>query len=90
MPEVMESQNDTQPKCRPNPGLKLMDQVREVLRYSHYAHRTEQTYGHWIRRYLHDFGGKTPPNRLGTTDVDGCTPTAPLTARYRPPPSGRS
>jgi hypothetical protein len=26
----------------PNPGLKLMDQVREVLRYYHYAYRTER------------------------------------------------
>jgi hypothetical protein len=28
----------------PNPKLKLMDQVREVLRVKHYAIRTEQAY----------------------------------------------
>ena len=28
-------------KFRPNPKAKLMDQVREVLRYHHYAYRTE-------------------------------------------------
>ena len=28
---------------RPNPQLKLMDQVKEVLRYYHYAYRTEET-----------------------------------------------
>jgi integron integrase len=66
----MESQNENIPKFRPNPGLKLMDQVREVLRYYHYAYRTEQTYGQWILRYIHYFGGKTPPNRLGTTEVE--------------------
>src|SRR5882724_36907 len=66
----MENQNNTQPKFRPNPGLKLMDQVREVLRYYHYAYRTEQTYGQWILRYIHYFGGKTHPNRLGATDVE--------------------
>jgi integron integrase len=66
----MESQNNTQPKFRPNPGLKLMDQVREVLRSYHYAYRTEQTYGHWILRYIHDFGGKTHPNRLGAQEVE--------------------
>ena len=66
----MESQKKTTPKFRPNPGLKLMDQVREVLRYYRYAYRTEQTYGHWILRYLHYFGGKTHPNRLGTKDVE--------------------
>ena len=34
----------------PNPKLKLMDQVREVLRVKHYAIRTEQAYCDWIRR----------------------------------------
>ncbi len=34
----------------PNPKLKLMDQVREVLRVKHYAIRTEQAYCEWIRR----------------------------------------
>ena len=47
-----------------------MDQVREVLRYYHYAYRTEQTYGQWILRYIHHFGGKTHPNRLGAKDVE--------------------
>jgi hypothetical protein len=40
-----------QPKFHPNPKLKLMDQVREVLRYHHYSYRTEQTYCQWILRY---------------------------------------
>ncbi len=47
------------PKFHPNPKLRLMDQVREVLRYHHYAYRTEQTYCQWILRYIHYFGGKT-------------------------------
>jgi hypothetical protein len=34
----------------PNPKLKLMDQVREVLRLKHYAIRTETCYCDWIRR----------------------------------------
>lgn len=36
----------------PNPKLKLMDQVREVLRIRHYAIRTEHSYCDWIRRYV--------------------------------------
>ncbi len=36
----------------PNPKLKLMDQVREVLRLRHYAIRTEACYCDWIRRYI--------------------------------------
>jgi len=36
----------------PNPKLKLLDQVREVMRLRHYSIRTEQTYCDWIRRYI--------------------------------------
>ena len=60
---------ENKPKIRPNPDLKLMDQVREVLRYYHYAYRTEQTYCQWILRYIHHLGGKTHPNRLGAKGV---------------------
>jgi hypothetical protein len=66
----MESQKKHTPKFRPNPGLTLMDQVREGLRYHHYAYRTEQTYGHWILRSIHYVGGKTHPNRLGAKEVE--------------------
>jgi len=40
----------------PNPKLRLMDQVREVLRVKHYAIRTEQAYCDWIRRYVRFHG----------------------------------
>jgi hypothetical protein len=66
----MESKRINTHKFRPNPGLKLMDQVREVLRYHHYAYRTEQTYCQWILRYIYYFGGKTHPNLLGAPDVE--------------------
>ena len=36
----------------PNPNLKLMDQVREVMRLRHYSIRTERRYCDWIRRYI--------------------------------------
>jgi len=58
------------PKFRPNQNLKLMDQVREVLRYHHYSYRTEQTYCQWILRYIHYFGGKTHPKLLGAKDIE--------------------
>jgi hypothetical protein len=60
---------ENKPKFRPNPSLKLMDQVREVLRYHHYAYRTESTYGQWILRYVRFYGGKTHPKLLGAGDV---------------------
>ena len=36
----------------PNPKLKLLDQVREVMRLKHYSIRTERTYCDWVRRYI--------------------------------------
>lgn len=58
------------PKFHPSPDLKLMDQVREVLRYHHYAYRTEQTYCQWILRYIKYFGGKTHPKLLGAKNIE--------------------
>jgi len=40
---------ESQSKFRPDPKLKLMDQLREVLRYYHYAYRTEQTDCQWYQ-----------------------------------------
>lgn len=36
----------------PNPKLRLLDQVREVMRIKHYSLRTERSYCDWIRRYI--------------------------------------
>ena len=47
-----------------------MDQVREVLRYHHYAYRTEQTYCQWILRYIRFFGGKIHPQDLVVHHVE--------------------
>jgi integron integrase len=35
-----------------NPKLKLLDQLREVLRLKHHSLRTEEAYVSWVRRYL--------------------------------------
>jgi integron integrase len=57
-------------KFKPDPKLRLMDQVRQVLRYHHYAYRTEQTYCDWILRYIRFHGGKTHPKNMGKTDIE--------------------
>ncbi len=61
---------DNQAKFRPDPKLKLMDQVRQVLRYHHYSYRTEQTYCKWIIRYIKFWGGKTHPKKLNGRHVE--------------------
>ena len=57
-------------KFRPDPKLRLMDQVRQVLRYHHYAYRTENTYCDWIVRYIKYFGAKKHPRDMGKTEID--------------------
>ncbi|SLM31205.1 Integrase/recombinase (fragment) [Desulfamplus magnetovallimortis] len=55
---------------RPDPKLRLMDQVRQVLRYHHYAYRTEQTYCDWILRYIRYHGAKTHPRNMGKREIE--------------------
>ncbi len=43
----------------PNPKLKLLDQVREVLRLKHYSIHTERSYCDWARRYVQFHGMKS-------------------------------
>jgi len=57
-------------KFTPDPRLKLMDQVRQVLRYHHYAYRTEQAYCDWIVPYIKYFGSKKHPRDMGKTEID--------------------
>lgn len=55
-------------KFRPKPG-RLLDQVREVMRYHHYAIRTEQTYVKWILDYI-GFNGARHPREMGKPEIE--------------------
>jgi len=61
---------ESKEKFRPDPSLRLMDQVRQVLRYHHYAYRTEQTYCDWILRFIKFHGCKTHPKDMGKSEID--------------------
>ena len=52
----------------PNPKLKLLDQVSEVMRFKHLSLRTEQAYRQWIKRFIF-FHGKRHPRELGAAEV---------------------
>jgi len=54
----------------PIPKLKLMDQIRQVLRYHHYAYRTEKTYCDWILRYIKFHGAKKHPINMGKSEIE--------------------
>ena len=45
-------------RFRADSKLKLMDQVRQVLRYHHYAYQMEKTYCDWIVCYIRFHGSK--------------------------------
>ena len=61
---------ESKKKFRPDRRLKLMDQVRQVMRYHHYAYRTEKTYSDWIRRYIKHFGAKYHPKDMGKRKIE--------------------
>lgn len=48
---------------------RLLDQVRDCLRARHYSLRTEQTYVHWIKRFIL-FHGKRHPRDVGAPEVE--------------------
>ncbi len=58
------------PKFRPDQKLKLMDQTRQVLRYHHYAYRTEETYCNWIIRFLKFYDYKIHPRDMGKNHIE--------------------
>jgi integron integrase len=51
-------------------GPRLLDVVRDAIRRRHYSLRTEQSYVHWIRRFIY-FSGRRHPRELGAPEVTG-------------------
>jgi hypothetical protein len=50
------------------PQPRLLDRVRDAIARRHYSVRTEESYVHWIRRFVH-FHGKRHPRDLGEAEV---------------------
>jgi site-specific recombinase XerD len=48
---------------------RLMDQVRDKLRFKHYSYRTEQSYIAWIKRFIF-FHDKRHPNTMGEKEIE--------------------
>jgi integron integrase len=51
------------------PAKKLLDQVRDKIRFKHYSLSTENTYISWIKQYI-IFNGKRHPAEIGATEVE--------------------
>src|SRR5881409_2279642 len=67
--EKAKAANDSSVGFIPNPKLKFMDQVREVIRVRHYSIRTEEAYVQWIKRYIF-FHGKRHPREMGAAEIE--------------------
>ena len=61
---------ESKPKFRPDPRLKLLDQVRQVMRYHHYSYRTEKTYCNWIVKYVKFHGARKHPIDMGKNEIE--------------------
>jgi integron integrase len=48
---------------------KLLDQMRETFRSRHYSRRTEQTYCHWVKRYIH-FHNVRHPAEMAESEIN--------------------
>ena len=48
--------------------MKLLDQVRHVIRKKHYSIRTEQAYTNWIKKFIL-FNGKRHPKDMGEKEI---------------------
>jgi len=49
--------------------VKLLDQLRELMRSRDMSYATEKTYIHWIRQYIY-FHKKRHPKEMGAAEVD--------------------
>ena len=47
---------------------RLLEQLRDAIHRRHYSPRTEETYVHWVRRFIY-FSGRRHPRELGAPEV---------------------
>lgn len=56
----------TRPPLR---SVRLLDQLRERIRYCHYSLRTEHSYVHWVRAFVRHHGLRHP-REMGAAEVE--------------------
>ncbi len=60
------------PESRPrhqNPAPRLLDQMRDRIRYKHYSYRTDKAYLFWVRRFIR-FHGLKHPKTMGGPEIE--------------------
>lgn len=53
----------------PLTAARLLDRLRERIRYMHYSLRTEEAYVYWVRAYIR-FHNPRHPDEMATTEVE--------------------
>ena len=48
---------------------KLLDQVRDKIRFKHYSFKTEKSYVFWIKRYI-IFHNKRHPKEMAKLEIE--------------------
>jgi len=71
---------------------RLLDALRERLRYMHYSLRTEEAYVYWVRGFVRWSDGLRHPREMGGAEVQGflsmlANAREPLFPCYRATPS---
>jgi integron integrase len=67
MPTPSDASRRSPPAPQP-PALRLLDALRERLRYMHYSLRTEEAYVYWVRDFVR-WAGLRHPRELGAVEV---------------------
>lgn len=57
------------PPRLPDKPTRFMDQLRALIRSRNLAYKTEQTYCHWVKRFIH-FNNMRHPAACSTTEVE--------------------
>ena len=50
-------------------STRLLDQLREQIRYLHYSLRTEEAYVYWVKNFIR-FHGLKHPRDLGQAEIE--------------------
>ena len=73
LPGPMPPRNTLRPtpeaRLPPLHAVKLLDQLRERIRYLHYSRRTEEAYVHWVRAFIR-WHGLRHPVEMGGPEVE--------------------
>jgi integron integrase len=57
------------PPAPAEPPMRLLDLLRQQVRYRHYSLRTEEVYVHWVRAFIR-FHGLRHPDAMGRAEVE--------------------